>query len=166
MNVGIIDVAKLFTIYEDDTFEVNFYNIDLQYFPATIASIDRIDSLRMPLMLLNSLPANMKNLAKVKTLMCWNSIDDNKFNLSELPSTISRFRNLEELNLWFNKLKVIPDFIGNLTNLKRLILAYNDLSMLPHSIKRLSKLELLDIRGMKGLNVIIDHNNNLEIMRN
>lgn len=165
INVSIIDVAGLFTIYDDDTLEVNFNNLDLYYFPSTIAAIDRIDSLRMPLMLLNSLPTDMRNLSKVKKLRCWNSIDDNSFFLTELPSTICRFPYLEELNLWFNKLKIIPDFIGNLTNLKRIILAYNDLKSLPQSIKRLDNLEFLDVRGMDKLNITFNKNSKLVIKK-
>lgn len=51
--------------------------------------------------------------------------------LEELPNTISKLINLEELNLQNNSLTSIPSEIGHLRNLATLILSDNKLKQLP-----------------------------------
>jgi Leucine-rich repeat (LRR) protein len=67
--------------------------------------------------------------------------------LKSLPKEISKFKNLEILNLHNNELQSLPKDLFKLSNIKELHLGYNLLTSLPIEIFNLKKLEILDISG-------------------
>ncbi|MHA1395040.1 MAG: leucine-rich repeat domain-containing protein, partial [Promethearchaeota archaeon] len=66
--------------------------------------------------------------------------------LSSLPESIGSLTNLTYLFLDNNKLSSLPESIGNLKNLTTLWLKKNELSSLPESIGSLKNLQTLDLR--------------------
>ncbi|MEZ4771623.1 MAG: leucine-rich repeat domain-containing protein [Bacteroidia bacterium] len=64
-------------------------------------------------------------------------------NMKFLPAEISRFPNLQVLNLSHNKLKTLPDELAELEHLQVLILANNRLKELPASMRELENLTQL-----------------------
>ena len=71
------------------------------------------------------------------------SIEFERNELINIPSSIGSLASLEILNLGDNKLETIPETIGNLKNLKSLNLSRNKLTVLPESISSLGLLEEL-----------------------
>ena len=65
--------------------------------------------------------------------------------LTEYPRALNYMRNLEELHLKSNKIKVIPNSIKYLTNLKKLTLFNNKLTEVSPEIKSLKNLTELDL---------------------
>lgn len=164
INLSLEKIASIFKFY-DNKIDINMSNIKIDYFPISLTRIRMVHSIRMPTYLLKSLPRDIGQLRNLKILKCWNSKDDKGFVLKDLPSTIIRFTELEELDLWFNKLKSIPKVVSNLTKLKRLILAFNELSYIPH-LGNLDDLELLDLREMGILHVHLSPKANVKILQN
>lgn len=68
-----------------------------------------------------------------------------KRKLTEIPTQVYSFRNLQELNLGKNKFTELPDRIGDLRNLQRLIVSGNKLKAIPHSIGKLKNLVYLEL---------------------
>ena len=66
--------------------------------------------------------------------------------LTQLPATISRFRNLERLDLRGNMLTSLPETFGMLRNLKWLDLGGNKLQSLPETFLMLTNLKVLNLR--------------------
>jgi Leucine-rich repeat (LRR) protein len=58
---------------------------------------------------------------------------------------IQRMKNLETLNLNYNRIEKLPSEIGDLENLEKLGLSNNNLQNLPESISELEKLNTLSI---------------------
>ncbi len=162
-NITLSNIANFFS-FNNNRISINLTGMRIDYFPISLTSIKFIHSLSIPVWLLKTLPTKIEHLANLKILKCWNSINNTKFVLDELPSTIVKFSELEELNLWFNKLKRIPKIIGNLVKLRVLTLAYNKITYLPQ-LTNLHDLEVLDLRGMKNLNVHVSNSADVNILR-
>lgn len=96
------------------------------------------------------------------------AISFEKNKLSELPSDLSKFKNLKHLNLSKNKLSELPSFIGDFDSLevlnlernkfskfpieicqfgalKSLMIGSNDIASIPDCIEYVSNLEYLDL---------------------
>ena len=67
------------------------------------------------------------------------------FSCRYLPSEIGCLKNLEYLDLSFNKMKSLPNEISNLSILISLNVANNKLVELPPSLSSLQRLENLDL---------------------
>ena len=81
-----------------------------------------------------------KNAEKVKSIQI-NSYMSNEKN--EIPDSIEKYINLEELYLTDLNLKIIPKGIGKLKKLKSVSFAGNNLKTLPEEIFQLQNLEEL-----------------------
>lgn len=66
--------------------------------------------------------------------------------IENLPKEIGNLKNLEQLSLSGNCLKIIPKEIGNLKNLQYLDLSYNKIEEIPKEIANLENLKLLDLQ--------------------
>ncbi len=67
--------------------------------------------------------------------------------LSKIPDSISRLFKLKNLFLSDNRLETLPDAIGNLLELNQLTLDHNLLKKIPETMKNLHQLERLSIWG-------------------
>jgi Leucine-rich repeat (LRR) protein len=72
-------------------------------------------------------------------------LDLHKKKLEEFPVEIFKFKNLEELNLAKNKIKIIPPEIKSLTKIKILNLSRNKLTVFPAELCALTNLDSLII---------------------
>lgn len=70
-------------------------------------------------------------------------------DLSFFPLEVTRFPNLQVLNLSANKIRVIPPAISELNNLQVLILANNKIKYLPDAMGEMENLEQLYLAGNK-----------------
>ncbi len=68
-------------------------------------------------------------------------------DLTFFPLEVTRFPNLQVLNLSANKIKVIPPAISELKNLQVLILANNKIKYLPDAMGQMENLEQLYLAG-------------------
>ena len=68
-------------------------------------------------------------------------------NLTVLPTSLGRLKNLEHLDVSFNQLSELPAEIGMLTNLKQLHLFHNRVQTLCYELGFLFKLETLGVLG-------------------
>jgi Leucine-rich repeat (LRR) protein len=93
---------------------------------------------------ITELPQTMKYLMNVKkiTVQSLSTIYD-VGGISYIPDFIENYKNLEDLILYSNKIKIIPDFIGNLKKLRTLIVSSNHIEYLPESLSELNNLETL-----------------------
>lgn len=85
----------------------------------------------------------------------------NSGEITEIPSEIFNFTNLEDLMVKNCKLTALPDNIGDLTNLSGLILPGNNITSLPDSICNLQNLDFINLNG-SNLNHIPDCISNLD----
>lgn len=88
---------------------------------------------------LTELPSELSKFTNLKQL----NLSKNK--LSKLPGFIFDFDSLQELNLTKNKLSTFPIGICKLQELKRLMIGSNDIASLPDCMEYVSKLEYLDL---------------------
>ena len=94
-------------------------------------------------------------------------LDLSRMMLTNTPSTIAQFKNLEELDLSFNEMLEFPTEICKLKNLKKLNLTSNNIKVVPKCIGKLEKLEYLNLRlnkveklpkeitNLKSLNLLV-----------
>lgn len=87
--------------------------------------------------------SSLKNAESVTTLILRN------LDLTELPAELSKFTNLQELDLSGNNLKDVSSAISSLTNLKDLNLNANELTSIPSSICGLKNLKVLNLSANK-----------------
>ena len=96
------------------------------------------------------LPIEIGNLINLKSMI----LDD--INLKEVPASIVKLQNLEELKLGWNphvdmchgyenSIESLPNDIGKLKSLKKLYLDMNPLEKLPNSMCNLYNLEILSL---------------------
>ncbi|WNJ16077.1 leucine-rich repeat domain-containing protein [Pontibacter sp. G13] len=65
--------------------------------------------------------------------------------IKELPNDISQFHNLQVLILSHNKIRSLPDAFRDMDNLKELYLGFNRLMAVPAWVGGLSKIEHIDL---------------------
>jgi len=120
------------------------------------------------------IPPEIKNLKKLKKLVVWGKLDENKLiefipeigelesleildfhgnKISKLPDSIGGLKNLKVLNLSFNDLEVLPEEIGGMRNLEELFLGDNKLIKISKTIGNLEKLLILDFSPNKITNI-------------
>ena len=119
--------------------ELSFFFDNLNSLPKEIGNLQKLKTLNLQGNNLKSLPKEIGNLTNLEGLY----LDTNK--LTKLPESIGNLTNLEELYVCDNKLTKLPSSIGNLINLVHLELGDNDLKSIPSSIGNLTKLEYLDL---------------------
>ena len=84
--------------------------------------------------------------------------------MKNIPETLFKLKNLEELNLAYNKIEILPEKIGELKSLKELELSLNNLTHLPASLGNLTSLEIISLEQNK-LEKIPETMGNLERLR-
>lgn len=70
--------------------------------------------------------------------------------ITQVPTSLGRLTNLEELYLYSGKFSLVPDEIGNLPCLKTLVIRSAEVTKLPRSIGKLTNLKKLQIES--GIN--------------
>jgi len=88
---------------------------------------------------LSELPESITKLAQLQNL----NLSDNQ--LTKLPESIGQLIQLRELRLSNNQLTTLPDWLGQLTELKELDLSGNHLITLPDWLGQLTELKELDL---------------------
>jgi len=88
---------------------------------------------------LTDLPSELSKFTQLKQL----NLAKNK--LAELPDFIFRFDSLQELNLTKNKMSTFPVGLCRLGSLKRLLIGSNDIASLPDCMEYITNLEYLDL---------------------
>ncbi|XP_056176733.1 disease resistance protein RPV1-like isoform X2 [Syzygium oleosum] len=99
----------------------------------------------LPCMGIRELPESIGDLKNLKIL------DITASKLSNLPSTIAKLGNLEELHASHSRSLVGEIPIDGFSSLKILVLSWTGVSGFPHTFDKLSRLEKLDLRGCKML---------------
>ncbi len=95
---------------------------------------NRVVSLNLAGLGLDSIPTSIGNLTKLKYLNLWNN------RLEILPWTMEYLKELDSLYLNYNNFKKLPDFLDKLTSLKKLSLSNNfSLNSIPQSLISLVK---------------------------
>ena len=107
------------------------------------------------------LPESICNIISLKKLILGSTVEEElmEYKLDELPKSIKKLTNLEELHLQFNNLTYLPPEIGELENLKILKLGGNKLKTLPKEIAKLKQLELLTLWGNEIIDLPIEITN-------
>ena len=103
------------------------------------ASPDTVFAISFEKMKLNNLPSELSEFVHIKQL----NLAKNR--LRDLPSFFYEFADLEELNVEKNNLMSFPVGLCRLSNIKRLILNRNNISLIPECIGHISGLEYLDL---------------------
>jgi hypothetical protein len=107
-----------------------------------------------------SVPRSIGQLENLKVLTLYGALDPREIGseqplrpsqIKKLPQTLGNLRNLEELELGRNGLRVVPAEIASLHKLKRLGLDYNNIRELPSSIGNLKNLRELSLRSNGGV---------------
>lgn len=88
---------------------------------------------------LTEFPTILQNFYNLEDL----ELEDNSITI--IPNWIGKFKHLQTLNLSYNKIRTISPEIGNLKHLKNLYLQNNDITELPEEIGNLNNLEFLEI---------------------
>ncbi len=98
----------------------------------------------------DNLRVALKKPLKVRKLdLSYRGVWKYQKNLSgkqELPSEIGKLKNLEELNLTLQDLKMLPSEFTQLANLKILDISYNDFESFPTEIFSCENLDSLDLK--------------------
>ncbi len=138
----------------------------LQDLPTEIGDLTKLEKLIIDngngCMMNITIPASIGNLKNLKVLRLWGAMDpfdydrDHPDDVSltkrkELPKTIARLENLEELDLGRNRLKIVPPEIAALYKLKILVLDYDDIHEIPSFIGELKNLRELSVRSNDGI---------------
>lgn len=74
-------------------------------------------------------------------------LDVQKNKLKTLPIRIGEFKYLQVINITANKIEVVTKELGELTHLKRFLAGSNDISSIPPEIENLKELVFLDLWG-------------------
>ena len=93
----------------------------------------------------SNVPQALRNLGVRNMNITFLDLTDE--NLTKLPESIGKLKELEFLYLDDNKLTKLPDSIGNLKNLTEIYCDSNNLTTLPESIGNLRKLSMIDLHG-------------------
>ena len=109
---------------------------------------------------LKNIPIELYNLKNLN----WLEISYNK--IKEFPKEICYLENLEILSLRVNALKIIPKEIGNLMNLKLLDIGQNSLKSIPEEIYGLKNLKVLSLKNnlLKAISKEIGNLNYLTLL--
>ncbi|AFY40133.1 small GTP-binding protein [[Leptolyngbya] sp. PCC 7376] len=83
----------------------------------------------------------------------WKTLDLSTYGLRKIPEEITELKNLQQLNLWGNKIRNIPWKITNLNNLQRLNLRHNKIRNFPEEITNLKNLQQLDLSDNQTLEI-------------
>lgn len=138
---------------------------DLQDLSAEIGKLTKLEKLIIDngngCMMNITIPSSIGNLKNLKVLKLWGAMDpfrdgDRPSDVSltkrkSLPKTIRNLKNLEELDLGRNRLKVVPPEIASLHKLKVLVLDYDEIHEIPSFIGELKNLQQLSIQSNDGV---------------
>ena len=134
-------------------------------FPPVLEDLSSLETLKLGLNNLRSVPAWVKNLHSLKILELGGNkslsnfedwidflpsvVELNLYNddIKVLPESIGTFNSLEVLILPNNKITKLPESFRKLTSLKQVDLSWNDVTFVPEWISSLSSLEELNLRG-------------------
>jgi leucine-rich repeat protein SHOC2 len=117
--------------------------------------IDNGNSCRMNV----SIPESIGQLENLKVLRLYGALDarveGSKPRIKNLPKNISNLKNLEELDLGRNGLKIFPSQLklSSNSNLKKFNLSFNEIHELPSFIGELKNLVELDVSGNSGIDL-------------
>ena len=74
-------------------------------------------------------------------------LDLQKNKFKTFPTNITAFKYLQELNISTNKIEIVTKELGQLIHLKKLTASSNHIVSLPKEIRHLKKLEFIDVWG-------------------
>ena len=126
--------------YDESTEVVDLSYKGIGSLGSAIGALENLNWLNLSVNLLEELPNEFCDLVNLENLDIWGN------RLKLLPDGIG---NLKEMNLSENQLKVLPKSFDNLANLEKLLISNNGLTSLPTSIGKLTKLKVLDLSENK-----------------
>lgn len=109
--------------------------------PSTINLVKNLESLYLSYNKLDSLPAALFNLPKLRYLDLGNN------TISSIPENVELLQNLQHFDITGNKVEVLPDQLFKCTKLKVLCVGNNSITVLPELIGELTELVQLDVKG-------------------
>ncbi|KAF4086348.1 hypothetical protein AMELA_G00105230 [Ameiurus melas] len=109
--------------------------------PSTINLVKNLESLYLSYNKLDSLPASLFNLPKLRYLDLGNN------TISSIPENVELLQNLQHFDITGNKVEVLPDQLFKCTKLKVLCVGNNSITVLPELIGELTELVQLDVKG-------------------
>ncbi|KAL7832371.1 hypothetical protein AOLI_G00299190 [Acnodon oligacanthus] len=109
--------------------------------PQSIGQVKNLESLYLSYNKLETLPAALFNLPKLRHL------DLSHNSISLIPAEVGLLQNLQHFAITNNKIEVLPNNLFRCTKLKVLCLGNNSIAILPESIGQLVQLTQLEIKG-------------------
>jgi Leucine-rich repeat (LRR) protein len=89
------------------------------------------------------------NFINIKRTYELESLKNIRGDIWEIPKEIGVLKNLKEILIYANKIKIIPKELCLLTNLEKLDLSHNQISVIPKEFMFLNLLKQLDLTGNK-----------------
>ena len=153
LEINIVEIYKLIYFLQNNCNTRRFLEMyknkvldlshnKLKHIPKEITILKKIESFYLSNNKITEIP-DLSDLSNLQRINLYNN------RLKILPKEIGNLINLEELDLSNNLLEEIPKEIGNLSNLKELFLQHNLLKEIPQEIGKLSNLHRLFLNGNK-----------------
>ncbi|MBP7176401.1 MAG: hypothetical protein KBA53_09380 [Thermoclostridium sp.] len=149
------------------------YNLDKQGLKKLFGVMNKWDSMKNKdkIKVINEWPEALPFFTKKVVLNAGRRRDEWRYfyysnQISELPESIGKLKNITELHLDYQELPMLPECIGELESLEVLNLEDNKLKSIPESITRLKNLRVLKLKQNYGLESLPDFSMlpNLEVL--
>ena len=126
--------------------EINLEHNDVCCIDSRIGALKNLEKLNLNGNLLSSLPYELSKCKKIKELYLSGKLHP-RGGLKHFPECITELRELEVLNLAWQKISNIPDSFGNLRKLKEVSLKWNHLQKVSPEIVKCCNLVSVDLSG-------------------
>jgi internalin A len=134
-------------------------NNRLRTLPDWLARLSDLEVLQVWSNELEALPDMWADLPRLRVLNLHNN------HLHRLPPSFGALHRLERLDLGKNRFSNFPDILTDLQNLRTIILGGNQFHSIPETVSNWRNLEALDLNSDPSMEVFIDDENDVDLMR-